>query len=89
MRHFFSNARKCGCERKEIESMIARALVSLVLLLLFAQSSLVQAQAVIGPTVGSSIKEFSLNDQHGSPKKLSELMSSGTTALIVVKSAGW
>jgi len=69
--------------------MTAKVFVSLILLLLSVQSVSVQAQTRIGPTVGSSIKDFALNDQHGSPRKLSELLSEGATALVVVKSAGW
>ena len=53
------------------------------------QSTSVWAQASIGPAVGSSVKDFTLTDQHGSSKNLSELLDDGVTALVVVKSAGW
>ena len=89
MLRFFSNAKKSGCEPKEIEQMTARMFLSLVLLLTTAQFTFVQAQTKIGPVVGSSIKDFTLNDQHGSPKKPGELLADGTTALVVIKSAGW
>ena len=69
--------------------MSAKSIASLILLLLMAQATLVQAQSPKGPTVGSSIKEFTLKDQHGAPKKLSELLSEGPTAIVVIKSAGW
>ena len=89
MPHFFSNAKKCGCELKEIE-MTARMFVSLVLLpFLMQPTTFAQAQSSFGPVVGSSIKEFTLKDQHGSPIKLSEMLFDGTTAFVVVKSAGW
>lgn len=69
--------------------MTAKMFVALVLLFFLGQSAFVQAQSRIGPAVGSSIKDFTLNDQRGAPKKLSELFSKGTTALFVVKSTGW
>lgn len=69
--------------------MTAKMFVSLVLLLLVGQPIFGQAQTKIGPAVGSSIKDFTLSDQHGQPKKLSELLSETATALVVVQSAGW
>ena len=72
--------------------MNARTFVSLVLLLSLWLLSSVQsnpAQAQVGPAVGSSIRDFALADQHGSPQKLSELLFEGPIALIVIKSAGW
>ena len=89
MLRFFSNAKKSGCEPKEIEQKTARMFLSLALLLTTAQFTFAQAQTSIGPVVGSSIKDFTLNDQHGSAKKPGELLADGTTALVVIKSAGW
>ncbi len=89
MHRSFSNAKKCGCVPKEIEPMIAKMFVPLILLLLLGKSTFGQAQTKIGPAVGSSIENFTLHDQHGVPKKLSDLLSDTATAIVVVKSAGW
>ena len=69
--------------------MTAKMFGVLVLLLLFTQSITAEAQTKIGPVVGSSVEDFTLDDQTGSPRKLSELLSEGATAIVVVKSAGW
>ncbi len=70
--------------------MSAKSIASLILLLLLlAPVTLVQAQTGIGPVAGSTIKDFTLSDQHGAPQKLSALFSQGPTALVVIKSAGW
>ena len=89
MLHFFSNAKKFGCELKETEPMPVKTMAWLILLFLLAPTTLLQAQTDVGPVVGSSIKDFALNNQHGAPTKLTELLSEGTTALVVVQSAGW
>lgn len=68
--------------------MFSKWFVSLLLLLL-TQSTFALAQTRIGPSVGSTVNDFTLKDQHGSPKKLSNLLSEGPTALVVVRSAGW
>ena len=97
MRHFYSSAKKCGCEPKETETMSVTAMTVLILLLAqatlaqvtLAQVTLAQTQTGVGPVVGSTIKDFTLSDQHGVSKKLSERISDSAMALVVVKSVGW
>lgn len=61
---------------------------------LFAIASLLMppsafAQQASGPIAGTRIADFSLQDQDGEIQKLSELLSEGPIALVVVRSAGW
>lgn len=69
--------------------MTTRLFVFLSLLWLLIQPSFLDAQTEIGPTVGSTLKDFTLNDQHGARRRLSGLLAKGPTALVVVTSAGW
>ena len=59
------------------------------LLALAWMPSIANAQKASGPEVGAPIKDFSLQDQHGKPQKLSGLLSEGPIALVVLRSAGW
>ena len=69
--------------------MTAKLPLLLTLLLSFAFSLAAEAQTKIGPTVGSSIENFSLEDQSGASKTLGELLSKGPTVIFTVRSAGW
>ena len=64
----------------------------LLLAMLFAfvlLPSTASAQSASGPRVGTRIKDFTLGDQFGKTQKLSELLSDGPIALVVLRSAGW
>ena len=64
----------------------------LLLAILFAFTllpSTTSAQSASGPRVGTRIKDFALPDQFGKQQKLSDLLSDGPIALVVLRSAGW
>ena len=65
-----------------------RVLLSAVLTLAFIVSTAL-AQQEAGPQIGSKVKDFSLVDQFGKNQKLSELLTDGPIALVVLRSAGW
>jgi len=68
--------------------MICRVLLASFVALLMAPS-LANAQQASGPEVGSTIDEFSLQDQHGTSQNLSDLLADGPVALVVFRSADW
>ncbi|QEG25213.1 redoxin domain-containing protein [Mariniblastus fucicola] len=68
--------------------MICRVLLSSFLALML-MPAIAGAQQANGPEVGSQIDEFSLQDQHGTSHKLSELLADGPVALVVFRSADW
>ena len=68
--------------------MICRVFLASLFALLIAPS-LVTAQHAAGPEVGSTVDEFSLSDQHGTSRKLSDLLADGPVALVVYRSADW
>ncbi len=43
----------------------------------------------VGPTVGATLDDFSLNDQDGKKRTLSELLAAGPVALVFHRSADW
>jgi peroxiredoxin len=64
----------------------------LLLAMLFAFAllgSTAIAQSASGPDVGTRIEDFTLQDQFGKQQKLSDLLSEGPIALVVLRSAGW
>ena len=64
----------------------------LLLVLVFAFAllpSTASAQSKSGPRTGTRIKDFTLRDQFGKPRKLSDFLSEGPMALVVLRSAGW
>ena len=65
-----------------------RVLLSAVLSLAFL-ASMALAQSDSGPSIGSTVSDFSLADQFGKQQKLSELLAEGPIALVVLRSAGW
>ncbi len=68
--------------------MICRVLlVSFLALLLLPAAS--NGQQSTGPEVGSTIDEFSLQDQNGTSHKFSDLLAEGPVALVVYRSADW
>ena len=72
----------------EDKAMICRVLVA-SLLTLFLTPMVVDGQQSAGPEVGSTIDEFSLQDQNGTSQKLSDMLSEGPVALVVFRSADW
>ncbi len=43
----------------------------------------------VGPIVGATLEEFSLNDQHGKKRTLSETLKDGPVAFVFHRSADW
>lgn len=68
--------------------MICRVLLTAFLVSLF-MSAVTSAQQASGPETGTVIDEFSLQDQHGTSHKLSDLVADGPVALVVFRSADW
>jgi hypothetical protein len=68
--------------------MICRVLLVSLLALFFGPMA-VNGQQASGPEVGSTIDEFSLQDQHGTSHKFSDLLAEGPVALVVYRSADW
>lgn len=68
--------------------MICRALL-VSFLTLFLMPMAVSGQQSAGPEVGSTIDEFSLQDQNGTSQKFSDFISDGPVALVVHRSADW
>jgi len=68
--------------------MICRVFLASLVALLIAPS-LAYAQQSIGPDVGATIDEFSLQDQHGTSRNLSDMLTEGPVALVVFRSADW
>jgi len=68
--------------------MICRVfLASMAALLVVPVLAYAQQQA--GPEVGTTVDEFSLQDQHGTSHNLSDLLADGPVALVVFRSADW
>ena len=68
--------------------MVCRVLlISFFALLLLP--TVARAQQATGPEVGSTIDEFSLQDQHATSRKLSDFLADGPVALVVFRSADW
>lgn len=68
--------------------MIRRALLFSMFAVLLAPLA-ANAQNTTGPELGSSVDDFSLQDQHGKSHKLSDLVAKGPVALVVFRSADW
>ena len=68
--------------------MTIRLLMTTLLAFAFLPS-IANAQKASGPDAGTLLTDFSLQDQHGKPQKLSGLLSEGPIALVVLRSAGW
>ena len=51
--------------------------------------SATNAQDEIGPKVGSTIEDFSLDDQSGKTHQFSELLKAGPVAVVFYRSASW
>jgi len=68
--------------------MFCRVMLTAVLASLF-MSTAASAQQASGPEVGTVIDEFSLQDQHGTSHKFSDLVADGPIALVVYRSADW
>ncbi len=47
------------------------------------------AQDEIGPKIGSTIEDFSLDDQSGKTHQFSELLKAGPVAVVFYRSASW
>lgn len=47
------------------------------------------AQNPSGPEIGSTIDEFSLQDQDGTSRKLSTMLQDGPVAIVAFRSADW
>lgn len=85
----------CGsvlCEKtamsfEEIVMICRVFLASLVAILV--SPALAISQQASGPEVGSTVDEFSLQDQHGTSHKFSDLIADGPVALVVFRSADW
>ena len=43
----------------------------------------------VGPAVGTTLEDFSLNDQHGKKRTLSEMLEDGPVAVVFHRSADW
>ena len=67
--------------------MAFRLIVTLLCLLVF--SEVAGAQNASGPAAGTVIQDFELPNQDGEIQKLSQLLSKGPVALVVIRSAGW
>ncbi len=64
----------------------------LLLAILFALAltpSTAPAQTISEPDAGTRIEDFTLQDQFGNFRKLSDLLSDGPIALVIFRSAGW
>ena len=69
---------------------LLRTLIALAILTSFALlPTFASAQSDSGPEFGTRIEDFSLKDQFGKQQKLSDLLSGGPIALVVLRSAGW
>lgn len=68
--------------------MICRVLLASFVALLIGPM-VATAQQASGPEVGSTIDEFSLQDQQGTSHNLSDLLADGPVALVVFRSADW
>ena len=68
--------------------MVCRTLLTALFAFLLLPT-IATAQQAEGPETGTVVDEFSLQDQHGTSHKLSDLLTDGPIALVVFRSADW